>query len=385
MNKNLKLTAAALSIAGLASAGAHAAAVKAYGVVDVGLAFVSSDADAAGSSRTNTFSMETAREFGSRFGLRGSEDLGDGLRIDWVLESGFRADDGTFDQTGKFFGRESHIDLTGPFGKVSAGLMPIFGSTLGADGLFRAIDPLFANYTQAFGSGQVTASSWTRVDNAVSFVSPTFAGFTGYAMYAFKKAASDAGDEGRGGDTDRYASIAARWQAGALETVVVADTTMYGSARTGEKAFTDDGWTVTVGGNYTFSGGARLLAFTQLFGGQELAVHRAGVGRTGLTLLTAGQPAAGYGFVDGFGASLGVNVPAMSGVAKAAVAYRDMDNRYGTDFRRVCLSAGYDYAITKRTAVYAMTGWSREKIETTGGVEGAPNGYELTCGVVHRF
>ena len=61
----------------------------------------------------------------------------------------------------------------GDFGKLSVGVLPLFGSVLGADGLFRAIDPIFANYTVGFGSGHVTASNWTRVDNAVSYVSPT--------------------------------------------------------------------------------------------------------------------------------------------------------------------------------------------------------------------
>lgn len=92
----------------------------------------------------------------------------------------------------------------------------------------------------------------------------------------------------------------------------------------------------------------------------------------------------GYGFVDGYGVSLGVNVPAMGGVAKAQVAYRDMDNKDNVDFKRVIAALGYDYALSKRTAVYAMTGWSQEKVEN-GTTEAKPNGYEFTTGIVHRF
>ena len=40
--------------------------------------------------------------------------------------------------------------------------------------------------------------------------------------------------------------------------------------------------------------------------------------------------------------------------------------------------------ISKRTAVYAMTGWSQEKVEN-GTTEAKPNGYEFTTGIVHRF
>ena len=377
----MKKSLLALSVAA-AAMGAQAADVQVYGLIDTSLSFVSSDADIAGHDRVNSFSMENAKEFGSRFGLKGSEDLGNGYKVAFVLESGIKSDDGSLDQGGKLFGREAHVDLVGPFGKLSAGLMPVFGSTLGADGLFRAIDPLFANYTKAFGSGHVTASSWTRVDNALSYVTPTVAGFTGYAMYSFKNDSSTGGVEGHGGESDRYASLAARYKAGALEAVLVADTTMYGTYRTGTAASKDDGWTVTFGGNYTFDGGVKVLAFTQFFGDQEhKARPRAGVGYDGIMAVTGDK---GYGFVDGYGVSLGVNVPAMGGVAKAQVAYRDMDNKDNVDFKRVIAALGYDYALSKRTAVYAMTGWSQEKVEN-GTTEAKPNGYEFTTGIVYRF
>ena len=236
----MKKSLLALSVAA-AAMGAQAADVQVYGLIDTSLSFVSSDADIAGHDRVNSFSMENAKEFGSRFGLKGSEDLGNGYKVAFVLESGIKSDDGSLDQGGKLFGREAHVDLVGPFGKLSAGLMPVFGSTLGADGLFRAIDPLFANYTKAFGSGHVTASSWTRVDNALSYVTPTVADFTGYAMYSFKNDSSKGGVEGHGGESDRYASLAARYKAGALEAVLVTDTTMYGTYRTGTAASKDDG------------------------------------------------------------------------------------------------------------------------------------------------
>ena len=376
----MKKSLIALAVAS-AAMGAQAADVQVYGLIDTSLSFVSSDADYGNLDRKNSFSMENAKEFGSRFGLKGSEDLGNGYKVAFVLESGIKSDDGSLDQGGKLFGRESHVDLVGPFGKVSAGLMPVFGSTLGADGLFRAIDPLFANYTKAFGSGHISASSWTRVDNALSYVTPTYAGFTGYAMYSFKKdnkSTVDEGTEGHGGEADRYAALAARYKAGAVEAIVVADTTMYGTERTVKSE--DDGWTVTLGGNYTFDGGVKVLAFTQFFGDQELNTQqRSGVGLDGLNALGVQ-----YGFVDGYGLSLGVNVPAFGGVAKAQLGYRDMDNQNNVDFKRVIAALGYDYSLSKRTALYAMTGWSQEKVETADR-EAKPNGYEFTAGIVHRF
>ena len=112
----MKKSLLALSVAA-AAMGAQAADVQVYGVIDTSLSFVSSDADIAGHDRVNSFSMENAKEFGSRFGLKGSEDLGNGYKVGFVLESGFKSDDGQFDQTGKLFGREAHVDLTGPSAK----------------------------------------------------------------------------------------------------------------------------------------------------------------------------------------------------------------------------------------------------------------------------
>lgn len=382
----MKKSLLALSLAAALSGSAFAADVQVYGLIDLSLSYVHSDSDGWGSD--SKFTMENAREFGSRFGIKGSEDLGNGYKVGFVLENGFKADTGDFDQNGKMFGRESHLDLYTPYGKIAFGSMPVYGSVLGADGLFRAIDPLFANYTEAFGSGFVTASSWTRVDNAISYVSPTFAGFTGYAMYSFKNSVSSVGDEGTS-RTDRYGSLALRYQGASTEIVFVADTTIYGSDRTGA-ANSNNGYTYTLGGNYTFTNGLKLIAFGQYFKDQELsaAKGRAGVIKSGLTnFLAKGQGlsiAEDYGFVDGYGLSIGANYPLFGGVIKGQLAYRDMDNQDDVDFTRYMASVGYDYQLSKRTAVYVMGGYTQEKIEYKGN-DVTPNGYEFTFGTVHRF
>ena len=67
----MKKSLLALSVAA-AAMGAQAADVQVYGLIDTSLSFVSSDADIAGHDRVNSFSMENAKEFGSRFGLKGT-------------------------------------------------------------------------------------------------------------------------------------------------------------------------------------------------------------------------------------------------------------------------------------------------------------------------
>lgn len=380
----MKKTLLAATILGAFACAASAANVQVYGLIDTSLSFVHSDADISGVDSKNSFTMENAEQFGSRFGLRGSEDLGNGMKVSFVLESGFESDTGALDtkQRGRLFGRESNVTVSGGFGDVTFGLIPIFGSVLGANGLFRALDPVTANYTVGFGSGFATASSMTRVDNAISYKTPTFAGFTGYAMYSFKVNGKDgAGQEGDG-STDRYASLAVRYQQGPLEAVLIADQTRYGND---QYRGLDDGSTVTFGGNYTLDNGLKLIAFGQWFDSMILnTVARAGVAYDGITELLGD---AGYGQVDGYGLSFGVNFPLAGGVAKASVNYRDMDNTDNVDFTRWTVAGGYDYPLSKRTTVYAMGGYSQEKVELNDAknTEATPGGYQLVLGLLHRF
>lgn len=385
----MKKSLIAMSVLGAFVAGsATAANVEIYGLINPALMFTSSNGDYDGAETKNQFSMEEGKEFGSRWGLRGMEEISPDFKVGFVLESGFRSDTGALGaarDTGRIFDRESHIDLHTKFGKFQFGRMPLFGSVLGADGLFRAIDPLFANYTFAFGSGSVTASDWTRVDNAISYVTPTFAGLTGYAMYSFKNDGTTDAEESKA-ESDRYASLALRYQNGSLEAVLVTDMTMYGSVdkENHEEAGADNGFTVTLGGNYEFSNGFKLIAFAQYFKDQWLNTNaRAGVTFDGVNELTNKS---GYGYVDGYGVSLGANYPLGGGTIKGQVAYRDMDNTDDVDFNRWFVALGYDYPLSKRTSLFAMTGFTQEKVENNStNDEATPYGFEFTAGILHRF
>lgn len=395
----MKKSLIAMSVLGAFVAGsATAANVEIYGLINPALMFTSSNGDYDGAETKNQFSMEEGKEFGSRWGLRGMEEISPDFKVGFVLESGFRSDTGALGaarDTGRIFDRESHIDLHTKFGKFQFGRMPLFGSVLGADGLFRAIDPLFANYTFAFGSGSVTASDWTRVDNAISYVTPTFAGLTGYAMYSFRNDSNKTDADGNPynaeeskAEADRYASLALRYQNGGLEAVLVTDMTMYGSVDSplhDDAGYdVDNGYTVTLGGNYAFSNGFKLIAFAQYFKDQWLNTNA----RAGVTLDGVSHIAGTYGFVDGFGVSLGANYPLGGGTIKGQIAYRDMDNTMDVDFNRWFVALGYDYPLSKRTSFFAMTGFTQEKVENnraTTNNEATPYGFEFTAGILHRF
>lgn len=100
-----------------------------FGRVDLGL--VSID-DGAGSSTR----VDSGRYTESRWGLRGTEDLGAGLAAIFYLESGFAADTGTLNQGGRLFGRGAYVGLLSDrWGQVTLGrqYVPLFWPLLFAD------------------------------------------------------------------------------------------------------------------------------------------------------------------------------------------------------------------------------------------------------------
>lgn len=105
----------ALTYAGV-SATVHAqSSVQIYGLLDVGVEYVTNaGADGGALSRVITSGKNT-----SRWGLRGSESLGDGLDAIWGLEGGVRVDTGAND--GDLFRRQAFVGFEGRYGRILAG------------------------------------------------------------------------------------------------------------------------------------------------------------------------------------------------------------------------------------------------------------------------
>ncbi|MFM0546837.1 porin [Paraburkholderia strydomiana] len=105
--------------AGVFSASAFAqSSVTLYGVLDTGVEYVS-HANAAGGYVVRMPGI--TGELPSRWGMRGSEDLGSGLKASFVLESGFNMRGGDSGQGGRLFGRQAWMGLEGPWGALSFG------------------------------------------------------------------------------------------------------------------------------------------------------------------------------------------------------------------------------------------------------------------------
>ncbi len=85
----MKKTLAAVAVLGAFAGSALAADVQLYGIVDTGLQHVHGDTDSTKpNSDFDSFSMEPGMASGSGWGIKGTEDLGNGLTVGFILENG---------------------------------------------------------------------------------------------------------------------------------------------------------------------------------------------------------------------------------------------------------------------------------------------------------
>lgn len=162
----------ALALAGLASSAAFAQSnVTIYGRADYGfMKRGSNDGGVVGVE--NKSEMASGLQAGSRIGFKGSEDLGNGLKAIFQYEFGTSIDV----SSGLAATRNAYVGLTGGFGTIVGGRL---------DGVRYGI---FNKY-DAFGGGnignftQMTAQV-DRANNAIAYISPTFAGFNAVLAYS---------------------------------------------------------------------------------------------------------------------------------------------------------------------------------------------------------
>ncbi|MGB7196251.1 MAG: porin [Collimonas pratensis] len=117
MKKNLCMTTLAAMLAGGAAA---ETGVTLFGVIDTGLEVLNNTPDANGNASRRSH-LNSGNLWGSRWGLRGREDLGGGLQAIYHLESGFDSDTGVSGQNGRLFGRGAYVGLAGKSHQVTLG------------------------------------------------------------------------------------------------------------------------------------------------------------------------------------------------------------------------------------------------------------------------
>jgi len=113
---------------------------------------------------------------GSRLGLRGTEDIGNGLQAVFTLEAGLLTDTGGSDQAGQLFGRQAFVGIKSPLGMLTVGRQ----YNLQSQALTDVADPFEGGMAGA--STNIAGYSATRIDNTVRYTSPEWRGLTAIAM-----------------------------------------------------------------------------------------------------------------------------------------------------------------------------------------------------------
>lgn len=320
-----------IALAVLAAAGSASAqsSVTLYGRIDANVTYQdpgsSASVNSGGEAGEAVIKMNdggTNGVGGSRWGLRGSEDLGGGLRAYFVLESGFSVDTGTGSSDG-LFNRQAYVALgSKDFGDIRLGRQQTLTRELNL-GFTDVTGESELSVVESLLSAAAPTPSLilfqnlgTRVNNAVQYLSPVWGGFQVRAMVA--------AGEGTPATNQRLQGISATYASGPLKVGAVFEQF--------------DGWNdvVTVGGNYNFG-------VATLFGGYQ---QSSDVGTQSVQWSLGGAP------VDQKAYNLGVLVPfgafELRGQYTASTietALGDQDvQKYGVSLR---------YSLSKRTQLYA--------------------------------
>lgn len=153
------------------------AEVTLYGIMDLGVTRVSNQD---GAAITKISSGEVQQ---SRFGIRGTEDVGAGMKVFFNLESGIAVDTGALVIPNNLWSREARVGISTPAGTVALGRQA------------AALVDYLAKFTSSmlvYGTGYYTIHPGNHdrvlnipVDNAVKYQSPVFSGFSMAAHYGF--------------------------------------------------------------------------------------------------------------------------------------------------------------------------------------------------------
>lgn len=160
-----------LALATLATLAGHAAAqstVTAYGVMDANLGWGS------GSIASNKL-VGTDGLAGSRLGFRGTEDLGGGLRANFLMEHGLKTFDGSAASAASFWNRQAFVGLGGAWGDVNLGRQ--YTPTFLVHATYDAFGPQGVAAQQVlYGSMELGQPANIRANGAINYQAPNTLG-----------------------------------------------------------------------------------------------------------------------------------------------------------------------------------------------------------------
>ena len=389
MKKRLSFLAVPAGL--LLSAGAHAqSSVTLYGIIDTGIAYVHNAQSSNGQNQSTLIKFASGNISGSRWGLKGTEDLGGGLAAIFQLENGFNVGTGALGQGGREFGRKAVVGLTGnAWGTVTLGRQydPIVDLVQGLTednyfgGVFGTPGDL-DNYDNSL-----------RVNNSVKYVSPIFAGFQVEALYGLGGVAGANGSGRTYSFGGAYANGPLSLGAGyfyanggntataGLRTWTSSSDSLFNTVINSGFASAKSIQIAKVGGQYVIGPVTAGLTYSNTqYGSDAFSTFR------DTAKFNNGSVFFNYQFTPAVRAGVGYNYTSLTGPASA-------------HYNQVNLGA--DYAVSKRTDLYALFGYQKASGNTLNssgtvvsadasigdfGVNSGANSQDVAVvGIRHRF
>lgn len=375
----------AIIVSSLFAAPVHAqSSITAYGLIDQALEWSNPTKNAANEQRgLSGWRVVNGVSNGSRFGIRGSEDLGGGLKVIFAFETRFDADTG--ESTGgrvrpgnpadqaisslKFWNAQSWVGLDSQWGRLTAGrqYVPLFSGLANLDATgYRYYDHL----SQFFNN---------RLDNVLLYQTPAFRGLTVQVMYAFSgdlAAPADTGatayPQGKGDSR----GVGARWDQGDFS--LGGGYMNYGADKSGSALFSNRvEW--GAGAAYRFSRTGQI--------GLSYLVSNLGSGVTNTTDDNPSGSISDLKVTTDF-IILSGRIGLGSGVLYGNYAYKNP--RSDTDLKSPnLLGITYDYPLTRRTDVYLALGNETNIKYAVSGASTSPYAYgsaqRVAFGLRHLF
>ncbi|AIP33930.1 gram-negative porin family protein [Paraburkholderia xenovorans LB400] len=312
-----------------------------YGVVDEGIDYVN---NSGGSSLVRLRDGTWDGIFGSRFGLKGSEDLGGGLKAIFKLESGFDATNGKNLQGGRMFGRSAYVGLSNDrVGTVTFGRQ--------YDLVTDYLQPVTSNgqFTGPFvhaGDIDNTANTY-RVDNAVKYASPSFGGLTFGGMYSFSG--------GNGLGTTGMWSVAAAYEHAGLNLAAVYDHFNNPGLLINDGNFIGNttGAAIGASGAFSYVGSPRNQQILGLGGSYEIGKATAGFTWTNTKFDDANGTTSSVVF-NNYDAWLKYNLTSSTTVGGAYIYSAGRVNYNGERPKYHTAGLFASYSLSKTTMLYAM-------------------------------
>lgn len=316
----LAANASVLAAAHLALFAAHVGSARAqssvtlYGALDTSIEITNPGAG-------YVARMDSGAYRGSRFGVRGAQDIGNGVKILFDLENGFSSADGSFAVANTIFNRQAWIGASTPYGTLRMG---------------RQYSPIYIPFKgrlDAFGAGTIASgldnlSKITPYEsNAITYLSPEFHGFSTTIMAALRDPADGDGN-GLAGHIETF-----DWRNGPFR-VSYAHQQTHGSGAL----------RANLGGvSYVYG---QLTGFASFFNGD------------------GGTPR-----YHNDGVSLSARY-AISARFRASAGYTYLRDRSGGDNNADQFSAACEYDLSRRVLLYASAGWLRNHGEATFTLKG---------------